>query len=165
VVAVEANPDVHQVLTDIVNLNKLPNVDVLNVALSPSLGTVTINDEVETYLSGSMQSTETAAKGFKVEGMPLSELMKRYGIMEVDLLKVNIEGAERFLVDEIRPEIFENIRNVAISCHDFRYRKEGLEFFRTKELILNYFDRMGYQIKSQSTGIDYIDDWIYGVHK
>lgn len=163
VLAVEANPHVYQVLSDVVNLNKLSNVDVINIALSPTEGGVTINDEMETYLSGSIHHTETASKIFRVEGMPLSELLKRYDINKVDLLKVNIEGAERFLAEETSPEIFDNVRNVAISCHDFRFRKEGREFFRTKELIAGYFEGIGYQLKSQSTGIDFIDDWIYGV--
>ena len=163
VLAVEGNPHVYQVLSDVINFNKLSNVDVINIALSPNVGSVTINDDVETYLSGSIQHTETASNIFKVEGMPLSELLKRYDINKVDFLKVNIEGAERFIAEETSPEIFDTVRNIAISCHDFRFRKEGLEFFRTKELIANYFDRMGYQLKSQSTGIDFIDDWIYGV--
>ena len=165
VVAIEANPDVCQVLTDVVKLNKLSNVEVVNVALSPVLGAVTMNNEVESYLSGSLQNTKSTAKYFKVDGMPLSELIERYGIKEIDLLKVNIEGAERFLTEEIRPEVFKKIKNIAISCHDFRYRKEGVEFFRTKEIITAYFNELGFRIQSQSTGIEYIDDWIYGVRK
>lgn len=165
VVAVEANPDVCKVLKNIIELNKILNVEVLNIALNPILEVVTINAEVESYLSGSLQRTEASVEGFEVEGINLSEIMKKYKIEVVDLLKVNIEGAERFLADENRFDIFENIKNIAISCHDFRYRKEGLEFFRTKELISAFFQDRGYQINSQSTGIEYVDDWIYGVRK
>lgn len=163
VVAIEANPDVCQVLADVVKLNKLSNVEVVNVALSPVLGAVMMNDELESYLSGSLQNTKSTAKYFKVDGMPLSELIERYGIKEIDLLKVNIEGAERFLTEEIRPEVYKRVKNIAISCHDFRYRKEGVEFFRTKEMIAAYFDRLGFRLCTQSTGVEYIDDWIYGV--
>lgn len=162
VLAVEANPDVNQVLSDIVRLNKISNVDVMNAALSSNIGNVNIHHNMEIYLSGSMQKTGDISKISEVEGFPLSEIVRRFGIEKIDLLKVNIEGAERFLVEESRPEVFERVRNIAISCHDFRYRKEGFEFFRTKDLISDYFRRVGFQIQMQSTGVDYIDDWIYG---
>lgn len=163
VLAVEANPEVNQVLSEIVRLNKISNVDVVNVALSSTCRCVHIYDNSETYLSSSLQETRAVSKIFEVEGMPLSEIVKRFGIKKIDLLKVNIERAERFLVEEIRPEVFERVRNIAISCHDFRYRSEGFEFFRTKSLISEYFKKIGFQINTQLSGIDYLDDWVYGV--
>jgi FkbM family methyltransferase len=165
VVAVEANSDVCNELCDVVKLNKISNSVVLNIVLNHSSNTLTINHEGDSYLSGSLQHSETVAKGFEVEGMPLSELFDRLGIKEVDFLKVNIEGAERFLAEAVNPDIFKNVRNIAISCHDFRYKNERVEFFKTKDIVVDYFKRLGFDIRSQSTGFGYVDDWVYGVRK
>jgi FkbM family methyltransferase len=161
VIAVEANPQVFSVLSDIVSLNSLKNTEIINIALSAAIGKVCINDDYASYLSGAV-NVRAASRKFDVDGVPFSELIRMCNLKKVDFLKVNIEGAERFLTEEVNPLVFKSVKNIAISCHDFRYRKEGSDFFRTKEMILNYFSEAGFHLKQQSTGIDYIDDWVYG---
>ena len=163
VYAIEANPMVHKVLQEVVKRNDCANVQVFNVALNEKAAPVVIDDAAESYLSSSLNNI-TKGTLYEVPGLPLHEFCATHGIQRIDLLKVNIEGAERFLVDSFgRPDL--DIRQVAISCHDFRYAKEGNPFFQTKDLIRQCLLQHGYEIFEQQTGMDYVDDWVYGTKR
>ncbi|WP_455202868.1 FkbM family methyltransferase, partial [Kaarinaea lacus] len=74
-----------------------------------------------------------------------AELVDRYGIDKIDLLKMNIEGAERFVLSSI--DDYSNIRRLVISCHDFRANSGDGENFRTKDFVINILSENGYQIE------------------
>lgn len=162
VLAVEANAQVYDVLARIIKLNEFKNVDVVNIALNNKKEIVVLSDNNESYLAGSLQKLNCVSNGMQVQGMPFSELVKLFELERIDLLKLNIEGAERFLAEDPCPEVFNKVKNIAIACHDFRFKNEGFEFFKTKELVSDYFEGIGYKVKSQKSGIDYVDDWVYG---
>ena len=85
-----------------------------------------------------------------------------YNLHKIDLLKVNIEGAER-LVIETMGDVLPIIRNVAISCHDFRYKHEGgNEFFKTKKIVTDFLMENGFTIQTLKSGLEHRDDWIFG---
>jgi hypothetical protein len=125
---------------------------------------VKIVDMDDTYMTGFVGNKE-GANTKKVEGLRFDSFMDRYNLRKIDLLKCNIEGAERFLVDSIRPDFVRSIRNVAIACHDFRYAEDHNDFFVTKEHVKNFLLNHGFTVETQATGVDYIDDWVYGTNK
>ncbi|MDB5271360.1 MAG: FkbM family methyltransferase [Hymenobacter sp.] len=160
VYAIEANPAVYKVLKQLVEDSQLRNVQLFNIAINDTPGTVVIDDTPVSYLSSSLNS-QSAGTAYDVPGMPFEDFCAAQGIRRIDLLKVNIEGAERFFSTAFaRPGL--DIPNVAISCHDFRFEVEGNEFFRTKQLVTDYLQANGYDTWSQETGTRYIDDWVYG---
>jgi len=160
VYAIEANPVVFNILHTVVELNKFDNVKTFNLALNHTAGRVKIDDAALSYLSSSLDN-EYKGVEYKVEGLPLESFCTIHGIKVINLLKVNIEGAERFLSSAFADEnLF--IVNAAIACHDFRFDNEGNDFFRTKQLVTDYLQANGYETWSQQTGKKYIDDWVYG---
>jgi FkbM family methyltransferase len=162
VFSVEANPNVFKVLQQVIDLNKLDNVYSHNIAISEDNGPVVIKDENESYLGGSVTKASVAdnERSYQVQGFRFDSFIEENRIERIDLLKVNIEGAERFVISTVE-KVLPLIKNFAIECHDFRYGKEGNEFFKTKELVVSFFREHGYNITSQETGIPYIDDWVY----
>jgi len=88
-----------------------------------------------------------------------SEYIEEKNIKQIDLLKMNIEGAERFILDSIVD--FSIIKRFNISCHDFRANEGESDFFRTKEYILKILKDNNYDIKTYSLG----HDWIYAEQK
>jgi hypothetical protein len=78
----------------------------------------------------------------------------------VDFVKVNIEGAEQLLVKGLVAGLPKVLR-MAISCHDFRYHAEGDEFFKTKEIILSFFNQHQYVIRQRETNEPLLDDYVY----
>jgi FkbM family methyltransferase len=161
VYSIEANPTVFNILKQIVALNNLKNVTALNIAVNREDAPVKIVDVDDTYMTGFVGNDHNAHTT-DVEGLRFDSFMDKYGLQKIDLLKCNIEGAERFLVDSIKKEYLPKIRNVAIACHDFRYSEDQNEFFVTKEYVKSFLKQNGFEVETQNTGIDYKDDWVYG---
>ncbi|MEL7357718.1 MAG: FkbM family methyltransferase [Cyanobacteria bacterium J06560_6] len=54
-----------------------------------------------------------------VEGITLKRFMKQQKISTIDLLKVDIEGAEVLLFDSIDDELIRSIKQITVEFHDF----------------------------------------------
>lgn len=94
-----------------------------------------------------------------VPTMKWADFLKRYKIEKIDLFKMNIEGAEKEIIQGI--DDFSFIKRFIISCHDFRANNGDGEWFRTKEVVTARLKEKGYTIKPFNYGIDFADDWIY----
>ncbi|MCA9442232.1 MAG: FkbM family methyltransferase [Candidatus Omnitrophica bacterium] len=55
----------------------------------------------------------------EVPGIPFEDLLQEFQIAHVDLLKVDIEGAEVDLFDSTSSETLSNISQIAVEFHDF----------------------------------------------
>jgi len=95
--------------------------------------------------------------------MTMDGFMEENQIDSVGLLKVNIEGAERLLIGSF--DKISKVRNVAISCHDFLYKRSGDKNFKTKKTIIRFLKNRNFEVSGNETGIDYVDDWIYGSNR
>ncbi|MDH5612956.1 MAG: FkbM family methyltransferase [Gammaproteobacteria bacterium] len=95
----------------------------------------------------------------EVPTMRWPDFLKRYKITKIDLFKMNIESAEKELVQGI--DDFSFIKRFIISCHDFRANKGDGEWFRTKDAVIATLKENGYSIKSFNYGMDFADDWVY----
>lgn len=95
----------------------------------------------------------------EVPAMKWSYFLRRYKIDKIDLFKMNIEGAEKDIIQSIND--FSFIKRFIISCHDFRANNGDGEFFRTKEVVVATLKENGYIIKPFNYGISYADDWVY----
>jgi FkbM family methyltransferase len=89
IVAVELERENFAVLVD--NVAAYPNVHPIHAALWPELGAVSVVGRGETWT----YHAATGASGPTVPAVTVSELMKRFGLDHIDLLKLDIEGAER----------------------------------------------------------------------
>ena len=158
VFSIEANPIVFEVFTKTIALNQLKNVDALNAAISIKKGRVSLAKMTGSYEEVFVNDQISYGE---IPSLPLSEYLREKNITVIDLLKINIEGGEKAALDSLSSEQFKMIRHAAIACHDFRWRKEGNEFFRTKEHIINVLIANGFEIHSRNTGVDYLDDWVY----
>ncbi len=88
-----------------------------------------------------------------------SDFLKKYNIDKIDLLKMNIEGAEKDIIRGITD--FSIVKRFVISCHDFRANNNEGEWFRTKDNVVKVLEDNGYTLKTFKYGINWADDWIY----
>ena len=165
VYAIEANPQVAQILSEVVKLNQFQNVEVHNLAIYKNDMEIYLEDELDSYIGGTLNEQNNQVKNYAVLGTRIDSFFKTHKITKVSLLKSNIEGAERFVVDTMSEENLDIIENIVISCHDFKYLRTGNEFYQTKKYIINFLTSKGFEITTQKTGKDYIDDYIYGVNR
>ena len=95
----------------------------------------------------------------EVPTMKWETFLQRYNIDRIDLFKMNIEGAEKEILQHISD--FSFIKRFIISCHDFRANNNEGEWYRTKDAVLSILNENGYNIKTFNYGVNWADDWIY----
>jgi FkbM family methyltransferase len=142
VVAIEAHPETHRWLVRLCRLNSLENIVPLQVA--------TADQEGELLISSQEPSTNTvlgasAEKGLAVRARRLDAIAADLGLERVDLLKMNIEGAERAALLGM-PELIRRTRHVCISCHNFLADAGGREEMRTRSFVEGFLSAHGFTI-------------------
>jgi FkbM family methyltransferase len=157
--AIEASPFIFELLKANIQSNHLNNIQPFNVAISDRDGKIFIGDDQVNYIANSIFTD----KGSEVRAITMDRFMEENHIESVGLLKVNIEGAERLLIDSF--EKISNVQHVAISCHDFLYNRSGDKNFQTKKSIIRFLKNRNFDITGNKTGVDYVDDWIYGSNR
>ncbi len=115
-------------------------VKIYNYGLSSSEGEINLhldNDSSSIYKEGN------GTQRIKVK--TISSFMKESGIEKIDLFKINIEGAEYELLEEIiKNEIHHQIENIQVQFHVFipncQERREKIreELSKTHECTYNY---------------------------
>ncbi len=163
--ALEANPSTYGGLKYMCKQNKFAWVKAHHTAIYNSDGVVTIEDDAENYLTNTINVSQASKPGFKVEAKTLDTLVKENDITRIDFLKSNIEGAEQYLIEGMQNSI-NLIKNVCISCHDFRhiYHNHG-EFYMTKKKVKIFFEANGFEVVVRNTGNRVVDDYIYATNK
>lgn len=104
-----------------------PDNPVISSTLSP--------DRLESHMAG--------VKGNVTEIVPtvtLEQLSNTYG--EIDLLKIDIEGAEYDVILNADPSVFNNVNNIFLECHFFEK-----DYKQKYTMMLNKIKLMGYTVE------------------
>ena len=113
-IAVEANPFV------CATIPPEPRLTVVNVAVASANGTLPIyigkNDEASSLLR---PVNTDAIEEVHVPSLSLVDLLARHEIPRIDLLKVDIEGAEVEVFNSCPDELLQNILQITVEFHDF----------------------------------------------
>jgi FkbM family methyltransferase len=93
-----------------------------------------------------------------VEGITWPEFTARYGIDRVDLLKMNIEGAEADLLDHID---LAQVKRIIVSAHDFMADRGHGERYRTRARVEERLLGAGFHLTPFEGSYDWMRSWIY----
>jgi FkbM family methyltransferase len=96
ITAIEAFPDTFRMLEENIRVNNMANVTALNCALAASHGRLPFFSRPGA-LRGSLNRDRGPGEPVFVRSMPLSELI----VNEVDLLKIDIEGSEVMVFQDL----------------------------------------------------------------
>jgi len=158
VVAIEAHPQTFACLQETVRRSGLRNVTAIFCAVADSDGTATISSG-DDHLANSLVAADD---GVRVPARSLDSLAAELGLGRVDFLKMNIEGAEALAVRGMSA-IAPRLRQLAISCHDFRADHGDSEGFRTKMQVRAALERFGFRIETRpDSPEDWLRDYLYG---
>lgn len=151
-IGVEAQPVIYECLANTYrDLGK-------NFIASPYV--ITEADSVKFVSHYSYASVGEIPEGYiDVPTIKWQDFLLKYNIDKIDLLKMNIEGAEKEIMHSIKD--FSIVKRFAISCHDFRANNNEGEWFRTKDIVVKVLEDNGYKLKTFNYGINWADDWIY----
>ena len=153
VVSFEAHPRTYRRLLDLCTVNRLDNVTPLQLAVTNTDGDVLISDG-----SAHERNVLTEGDGLQVRARQLDGIAAELGIQQVDLLKMNIEGAE---VDALggAGALLDRTRHVCISCHDFL----GMP---TKAAVLALLTEHGFDVLTRDDAPEpWTRDYVYGTRR
>jgi FkbM family methyltransferase len=161
VVSVEAHPRTYRRLVDLCKANGLPNVTPLQVAVSDADGAVAISD-LDHHLRNTVLEADGA--GIEVPARRIETLAGELGIDRIDLLKMNIEGAERQAIQGMGG-VLATTRHVCISCHDFLADDGGPEELRTKSFVHDILVERGFRVITRDEAPEsWTRDYVYAVN-
>jgi len=160
--ALEANPISFAALKFMCEQNNFVQTTAHHLAIYNADDQVTIEDDIENYLVNTINKVAPKSSGIIVKATTLDSFVKENGISRIDFLKSNIEGAEQYLIEGMATSV-NIIKNICVSCHDFRhiYHNHG-EFYMTKKRVMEFFQQKGFRLIVRSTGNRVVDDYIYG---
>ncbi len=159
VVAIEAHPRTYRCLAKTVRASHLSNVLPLDCALFSSDGHITISDGPAHVENTVLDPTET---GVRITSRSIDSLVRELRLTRIDLLKMNIEGAEVAALEGMRDSV-SLVRHVAISCHDFVADRGGPAAMRTKARVIELLKERGFTLAQSRAESPYpwVRDYVY----
>jgi FkbM family methyltransferase len=159
VISIEANPSTFTRLEARVRANRLENVTLVHAALVDRSRPVFVEDRPEVHERNTV-SVERRARDLSapVDGVSLDELCEREDVDRIDLLKMNIEGAERLAIGGMT-RMIERTHAVCIACH-------GDDADGTKAPVLAFLRASGFEIVTREDDErDYVRDHVHGIRR
>ena len=144
VIAVEAHPKTYRCMTKSIKANGLKNVIAINAAVSESEGFVNISDG-DNILSN---STQVGQRTIKVRARTMENILREVDVLRVDLIKMNIEGAETNALRGMT-HLLNSTSNLVVSCHDFKYNRGEGDEYRTYEQVYQILKESNYRLSSR----------------
>lgn len=165
VFAIEAQPSTASILKHACDINNLKNVHVDNIAIADTNGQVAIEDDDDGYLKNTVGDISgTGHNGVQVDARTFDHFVEKRKITKIDFLKVNIEGAEQLMIKGMEQSIV-MVKNIAVSCHDFRWISGESEFYKTHDKVLAFLKEHNFHVIERQTGNVVIDSYLYGIKK
>lgn len=142
IVAIEADPKVAKILQSNLDINNVKNVTILNKAAWIYDGEI---EFVEGPIDGGAIGSSSKNNSSKIPCFNLSTWLGQF--QEVDYLKIDIEGAEVEVIENISVEILRKIKNIFIEYHQpkvelseigkmlWRLESNGFSCFITKVIL------------------------------
>jgi FkbM family methyltransferase len=144
VVAIEADPRIFDILQRSVALNTFANLSPVFVAASDREGEMVLQGFSESDDNWGISSVAGPAQGreFTVHAEPLDRVLDRLGVGTVDLLKMDIEGAEWLALQGVRAGLGANrYRRILLEVHPIQLRSLG----SSAEQVLQFLRSFGYR--------------------
>jgi len=132
---------------DIENCSHLSNVKTLNAAIWDKKSEISLclfdNDSGEPLEKWAYRTTEsTSLQNQKVQAYSINDLIKKYKIPFVDIIKIDIEGAEKEVFDSTDLAWIKKTNSIIIELHD-RF-KHGC-----REALLNAVNKVFFSIQEK----------------
>jgi FkbM family methyltransferase len=159
VVAIEAHPATFGWLERVCLLNGLENVAALQLAVSDREGELLISDD--DTLENTVLDERGDVPSVAVRARRLDDVVPELGIEQIDLLKMNIEGAERLALRGME-ETLARIRHACISCHDFMADRGGPDEMRTQAFVMDFLAARGFVVTTRDHRVGWIRSYVYG---
>lgn len=174
VLSIEAHPRTFRCLRRTVELNRLSNVTLIECAVVGEAGPVRLEEDTLGHIRNGISRANDVERGSDVElgsdvehraaagcgsdvehrggvevvGRRLDEILHTHSVDRVDLLKMNIEGAELGVLRSCH-DLLDRVDNLAVSCHDFKAAGPADDWMRTFAPVTALLRDAGYTITTR----------------
>ncbi len=152
IISVEPAPETFQILKKNITGNKLKDVVAVKKAVSAKNGKITFEIVPEVTAIGSLNIglqkrvwlDKKRIKKISVDSITLTELCRQHKIDKIDILKIDVEGAELDILKSSKA-LLKNVKKVVIEKHVPQITKGCIEFMKNNgfKLILQEKERCG----------------------
>lgn len=140
IVAIEANPLAFKILKKNVRGNKLKNVILINKALASGLGKMTFAIVPEISALGALDIgpqkrpwlKKENVKKIAVWGTTLKKVCADNHIANIDILKLDVEGAEMSILKNSK-DLLPNIKKIVVEYHTPKLKQEIKKFLQVNK--------------------------------
>jgi len=129
--ALEPFESIFKSLKETININNLQNVKIMNKALYKEKTKIGFSSDQESWLEGKIDLNSNSL----IETITLNSFIEDNNISIVNFCKINIEGAERYILDN-SDKFFNVCQNLSIECHDFLEGNENNTHQKIKDFLL-----------------------------
>jgi FkbM family methyltransferase len=161
VIAIEAHPRTYSCLVKTCEYSSLTNVKPLNIALVDREQLVSIEDSGQ-HIGNAI--VPGAGGRFQVRGRNLDDVCAELGVGDIGVIRMNIEGAEKFAIQGMNG-VIGRIAHAVISCHDFKADRTGNDFFRTKKVVTEFLLDRGFQIVPMPAEEPWAKDYVFAYNR
>jgi len=144
ILALEPFPETFAKLRQNLQINQLENrVQSIQMALAASPGDRTMPIQAESqrrtlHAAGQMMDRESVVS---VPCTTLADLMERYQLQQIDLLKMDIEGSEWEVLHSTVPAVLRSIRRI-----QFEYHEVNASLGYSKAKLFDYLSSTGFRL-------------------
>jgi FkbM family methyltransferase len=149
IVSIEPITETFKLLKKNIQSNNLKNVILINKAITSRTGKITFEivpevsaiSSADIYLQGREWLDEKRIKKITVDSITLENLCKRLNIKKIDLLKLDVEGAELEILKSSR-KILMNTKKVVIEYHNTKLKNK----------CINILQKLGFKLILKERG-------------
>ncbi len=122
-------------------LNNRTNIEIVQKAVTQTNGRVKFFMDTEMSVSGHAgEKTEhDSSKGFEVDSINLKSIIESLQGKTIELMKIDCEGGEYDIIDQVDPAVSMQIKALTLEIHD-------LDDERNARRIKRQLERLGYKI-------------------
>ena len=160
ILSFEPHPETFAKLQHNLSANGLANrVQAVNAALAAQSGKRAISRGPESQRRSLIPADQSTGlqSGIEVPSITLTDLVEKYNLPQIDLLKMDIEGSEWEVLHSTPPSVFQKIRRIQFEYHEIHAR-----FGYSRNALFDYLRSAGYtltycQEDEQNTGIAIVE--------
>jgi FkbM family methyltransferase len=132
-----------------------PGVSKIQAALAGESGKMLFHVSADSVASSLLRNKQSGGKEISVNVLSLSDLLARVGCHYIDLVKIDIEGAEIGLLNSCSDEILQRIGQITVEFHDFC----GITPISDVETTLTRLRRIGF-CSVRMSRVGHQDTWL-----
>ena len=117
VISFEPSKESFKVLKNNLKINNIQNVNVENIGVRNESGTSTLYVDEDNEIGNSMFSNDKNLIKENVQVTSIPEIIKKYNIKSIDLLKLDCEGAEYEIILKLPINILNKIKRISMEVH------------------------------------------------